>query len=334
MFERLRSNYQLSVLTLMGLLPILTITPYGIYRLIRGDLTVAVLDAVIVICSLLGVAHAWRTGDTRRPGLIMSLMVSVCAVLVVLNLKTTGLFWIYVVIVFNFFVVSPRWALLLTAATLAAIALLGRGTEVFANDYQLLSFLFTALTASGLVLIFALRARTQQDLLEQQASLDPLTGVGNRRALEIELAIASATQKRHRTRYGVLVLDLDHFKRVNDQHGHAAGDEVLVEFVERVKSSARGEDRLFRTGGEEFLLLLANIDLDGLLSVAGKLLARVGERPFGSVGGVTVSIGGTLLGSPEQWPTQIRHADALLYRAKLAGRDRAMVEEQELARQG
>ena len=333
MFERLRNNYQLSVLTLMGLLPLLIIAPYGIYRLIRGDLTVAMIDAIIVSCSLLSVAHAWRTGDTRRPGLVMSFLVSVGVVLLVPSLKTTGLFWVYVVIVFNFFVVSPRWALLITSTMLAAIALLGRVSDVFASDYQMRSFLFTALTASGLVMIFALRTRSQQDLLEQQASLDPLTGVGNRRSLEIELAIARATQERHGTRYGVLALDLDHFKRVNDQYGHAAGDEVLIEFVARVKNSARGEDRLFRTGGEEFLLLLANIDLDGLLSVAGKLLAAVGERPFGSVGLVPVSIGGTLLGSPEHWPAQILHAATLLYRAKLAGRDRAMIEEQELVRQ-
>lgn len=331
MLDRLRSNYQLSMLALMGILPILVITPYGVYRLIRGDLTVAILDAVIVICSLLGVAHAWRTGDTRRPGLVISITVCSCAVLVVMDLTTTGLFWIYVVILFNFFVVHPRWAMINTLTMLVAIALVGRG-RVFANDYQMLSFLFTTFTASMLALIFALRTRTQQARLEQLASLDPLTGVGNRRALEAEMEIAGAIQRRHGARYGVLVMDLDHFKQVNDQHGHAAGDQVLIEFVERIQGSARIEDRLFRTGGEEFLLLLPGVDLDGLFSVAGKLLARVGERPFRGVGTITVSIGGVLLEEVGHWPEQIKRADALLYRAKLAGRDRAMIEERELPR--
>ena len=332
MLERLRSDYQLSILTLMGVLPLLTITPYGVFRLLRGDLGVALVDAVIVIGSLIGVAHAWRTGDTRRPGLVMSLTVSACALIAVLDLQTTGLFWVYVVILFNFFVVSPRWALAITASLLAAIALLGRSSAVFSSDYQLLSFRFTALTASMLALIFAMRTRSQQIRLEQLASIDPLTGVGNRRALQAELEIAGALQRRHGYRYAVLALDLDHFKQVNDRHGHAAGDRVLVEFVERVRSVARREDRLFRTGGEEFLLLLGHIDRDGLFGVASKLLLRVGERPFRDVGTVTVSIGGVLLGAPEQWQAQLDRADELLYAAKLAGRNRAMIEEQELQR--
>lgn len=68
MLERLRSDYQLSILTLMGVLPLLTITPYGVFRLLRGDLGVALVDAVIVIGSLIGVAHAWRTEDTPARG--------------------------------------------------------------------------------------------------------------------------------------------------------------------------------------------------------------------------------------------------------------------------
>lgn len=333
MIERLRNDYQLSILVLMGVLPILTLVPYGLYRFLKGDLTVAIVDGVVVLISLLGIRHAWQTGDTRSPGLVISVTVSVGAVLVVLELGMTGLFWVYVGILFNFFMVSPGRSLLITGLMLGAIALLGRARQgVFESDFQLMSFLITSVTASMLALIFAVRTRSQQMLFEQLATLDPLTGAGNRRALDAELRIAAAKHRRYDQRYGVLALDLDHFKRINDLHGHPAGDRVLVDLVERVRRSAREEDRLFRVGGEEFLLLLPNIEMDGMLSVARKLLAKVGDQPFEGVGQVTLSIGGVLLGDPKEWSTDIRRADSLLYQAKLRGRDRALIEDNELHR--
>lgn len=272
MIERLRKDYQLSILVLMGVLPILTLAPYGLYRFLKGDLTVAIVDGVVVLISLLGIRHAWQTGDTRSPGLVISLTVSVGAVLVVLELGMTGLFWVYVGILFNFFMVSPGRSLLITALMLGAIALLGRARQgVFESDFQLMSFLITSVTASMLALIFAVRTRSQQLLFEQLATLDPLTGAGNRRALDAELRIAAAKHRRYDQRYGVLALDLDHFKRINDQHGHRIGDQVLRTVAEVLRRKVDDCNRslndeaegagecasvVARFGGEEFALVL------------------------------------------------------------------------------
>jgi len=152
-----------------------------------------------------------------------------------------------------------------------------------------------------------------------------LTGARNRRAMNEELKIAVSSKRRSARLYGVLAMDLDHFKQINDRHGHHAGDLVLVEFVQLIKSSSRKEDRLFRFGGEEFLLLLPDCDARGLEAAASHLLQTVRDNLRGPGGAVTVSIGGALLRDDEPWSQWLQRADQCLYQAKSAGRNRSII---------
>jgi diguanylate cyclase (GGDEF)-like protein len=328
MYKRLLRDFQLSILTLMGAFTVTGLTPYAVYRWLNGNLNIAILDATMVLCALLCVAHAWRTGDTEKPGLVMALIVSCGAVLVTLNIAVLGLFWFYVLILFNFFVVRPVPALLLTLSTLVAIIVLGRlSGSVFDSDYQMTSFLVTALIASMFAFVFAVRTRHQRDRLVLLATLDPLTGAGNRRSMSSELNIAVASRERYGTSLAVLAMDLDHFKQVNDRYGHSAGDKVLVDFVKLVKSCVRKEDRLFRFGGEEFLLLLPNTDHQGVSVFAQNLREKITERLRSPAGPITVSMGGALLRTGESADSWLNRADEMLYRAKHAGRDRVFIED-------
>lgn len=330
MFKRLLSDFQLSILTLMTSFIVIGLTPYAVYRWINGNWQVAVLDATMVACALICLVHAWRTGDTEKPGAAMALIVSFGAVLVTMNIGVLGLFWIYVLILFNFFMVRPLLALLVTLGTLSAVSFFGRlQGGVFTSDYEMTSFLVTSLIASLFAFVFAMRTRTQRDRLLLLATLDPLTGAGNRRSMNSELRIAVAAQQRYGGGYAVLAMDLDHFKQVNDRFGHSAGDTVLVEFVTLIKSCARQEDRLFRFGGEEFLLLLPNITEQGLVALVGNLRQQIASRLRSAGGPITVSMGGTLLRADETADAWLHRADELLYRAKRTGRDRAFIEEME-----
>lgn len=154
---------------------------------------------------------------------------------------------------------------------------------------------------------------------------DPLTGARNRRAMNDELKMASASQRRHGDQYAVLVMDLDSFKQINDTYGHQAGDQVLKDFVELIKAYSRKEDRLFRFGGEEFLLLLPNTDQDSLQTVASHLQQQVALQLKGPGGTVTMSSGGAILQRGEHWEAMLQRADQRLYLAKSAGRNRAIV---------
>lgn len=330
LFRRLRHDFQLSIITLMGLLGVVGITPYAFYRLATGNYLVGITDTVIVISTVTAVGYAWRTGDTVRPGVYLAIVFSAGATLIALNLGVNGLFWIYPLILFNFFMVTPGKALLasvLVLTTLIAYGKLNPG-QVFESDYQMVSFLVTGMMAGILSFIFAYRTRKQRDLLQQLAIQDPLTGARNRRAMNEELKIATSLSRRHGNPFGVLIMDLDHFKRINDNHGHQAGDQVLVEFVALIKRASRKEDRLFRFGGEEFLLLLPNTDKVGLLSAAQQLQEQVGLKLVSPGGPVTMSVGGAILRKGEHWEEWLQRADKRLYQAKNAGRNCIIIDDQ------
>ncbi len=327
LLKRLRNDFQLSIVSLMGLFGVIGIAPYAVYRLLTGNYLVGIADTIIVLSTLAAVTYAWVKRDTNTPGIYLAAVFSVGATLIAINLGVNGLFWIYPLILFNFFMVPPGKALLATLLVLVSLvthALVFPGS-VFESNYQMVSFLVTSMMASTLSFIFAYRTGVQRDQLQVMASQDPLTGARNRRAMNEELKIAVASHRRHKHSYGVLIMDLDHFKQVNDRCGHHAGDQVLIAFVEIMQRVSRSEDRLFRFGGEEFLLLLPNTDLSGLHSVAQNLLTRVSAELYSPVGPVTVSIGGAVLQSGEHWESWMQRADTCLYEAKSAGRNRAII---------
>ncbi len=323
LISRLRNDFQLSIITLMGFFGVMGITPYAVYRLATGNYLVGAVDALFVISTITAVFYAWRTGDTVKPGICLAVIFSAGATLVAINLNVNGLFWIYPVILFNFFMVPPRLALLATLLTLTTLAGYGQLKPglVFESDYQMVSFLVTGMMASTLSFVFAYRTNNQRDQLQLLAIHDPLTGARNRRAMNEELKIAVSLKNRHGNNYGVLVMDLDHFKRVNDNYGHKAGDQVLVDFVELIKNASRREDRLFRFGGEEFLLLLPNTESVGLQTAAENLHQHIKQHLRGPGGAVTMSVGGAILRGGEHWEEMLQRADQRLYRAKSAGRN-------------
>nr|WP_298111074.1 GGDEF domain-containing protein [uncultured Pseudomonas sp.] len=323
MLTRLRNDFQLSIITLMGLIGVLGISPYAIYRLLEGNYLVGLADCVIVFSTLVAVIYAWRSGDTEKPGIYLATVLTVGGTLVATNLGVNGVFWLYPLILFNFFMVTPGKAVLATALVLLALvshALLVPGS-VFESSYQMTSFLVTSSVAGLLAFIFAYRTRRQRDQLQILAIQDPLTGARNRRAMNEELRIAVALNRRHGSMFAILVMDLDHFKRINDTFGHQAGDQVLMDFVKLIRKSSRKEDRLFRFGGEEFLMLLPNTDKAGLLAAAKHLHSQVAQHLLGPGGPVTMSIGGAILRTGEDWESWLLRADQRLYRAKAAGRN-------------
>lgn len=171
--------------------------------------------------------------------------------------------------------------------------------------------------------------------LEVAAVTDPLTGLRNRRFFSLAAPAEAERARRGGPRAALLVvlLDIDHFKHINDEHGHDAGDAVLVEVARRLRATARGGDLLVRWGGEEFLLLLRDADADGadgllerlMTALAGTPVALSGERLMvsGSIGAVRFPPDPE---APRSWTLDqaIALADEALYRAKREGRDRAV----------
>jgi two-component system, cell cycle response regulator len=166
-----------------------------------------------------------------------------------------------------------------------------------------------------------------QRALEVQARTDGLTGVMNRRAIMIELEGEGARATREHTPLGVGMLDIDHFKHVNDTFGHAIGDIVLREVVRRAAGVLRPYDSLGRFGGEEFLLVVPAVDADELATVFERVRAAVADGPVVALGNevdVTVSLGG-VLGRGEPVDELLVRADDALYAAKEQGRNKTVM---------
>jgi diguanylate cyclase (GGDEF)-like protein len=160
--------------------------------------------------------------------------------------------------------------------------------------------------------------------LGRQAGTDPLTGLPNRRTFDLQLDHALAAARRNGQPVAVLMIDADHFKRINDLHGHPVGDDVLVMLAGVLRSRLRESDLLARYGGEEFVALLPGAAQGDALALAQTLVAAVAARRSASYGQVTVSIGVAAAppGEPVAWAL-MRQADEALYRAKAQGRNRA-----------
>lgn len=171
----------------------------------------------------------------------------------------------------------------------------------------------------GLVLMATDRLRAE---LEHLATHDSLTGALNRRALIEAAALELARCRRNYKVMALLVMDLDHFKAINDTHGHQAGDRVLVDFATRVKNLLRQPDRFGRFGGEEFVVLLPETSLDEARGVAERIRTEV-ESGNKDLPPCTVSIGVAVSGADDlEVDAIVARADAAMYRAKQGGRNR------------
>lgn len=187
--------------------------------------------------------------------------------------------------------------------------------------------------AATLGMVLMTGERLQRNL-DYQASRDPLTGALNRRAFSLVAEKEIALARRQGQPLSVLMLDLDHFKRVNDQLGHRGGDEILCRFVAVVKKVLRGEDLFCRFGGEEFVALLPGAEADQAMAVAERL--RNAYRHESAAGyetllpfALTVSIGVAEWRSGEDVERVILRADKALYRAKSGGRNRCELADQD-----
>ena len=226
-------------------------------------------------------------------------------------------------------------AVVLGVRALVAISTHSEATNILQSSaLQTLTFLatFSVVLVSSVGFVFMSRDRADENN-RVLAALDPLTGVANRRSLIAALDRDVARAQRMREPMALMMVDIDHFKDVNDRYGHPAGDRVLCSVVNVLRQRVRAQDLVGRYGGEEFMVLLPDTGLAGAEQLARALCKAVEESrcPADGVPGpgiaVTVSIGvfGGRLESGDSWDMLIAAADRALYQAKNNGRNRVEV---------
>ena len=209
-----------------------------------------------------------------------------------------------------------------------------------ADGYRLTTILRTAPLydstgrLSGAVQIFnenraLIAAYRDSQKTEQTVLLDPLTGIGNRLHIEMKLRSAIEEFRVHKSRFGLLFIDIDHFKDFNDNYGHLLGDKILRITANTIRQNLRATDSCGRWGGEEFLALVRELDGAGLAKVAEKLRATVADTKLREKRrqlGVTISIGACLARPDDTLQSLIERADQLMYESKRLGRNRVTLD--------
>src|SRR5207248_1088775 len=281
--------------------------------------------AVAVLCMLgVFILNGHSVIRKRAPQLTMALFVVSLMIVIGMSLVQRGIygaFWTFPAILLINFLASGRAARIYTAIFAVYIAAI----MLYVLDLDIAARAITGLIVTILITnIFLGTIEKLQKTLVEQSSVDPLTGALNRREMDSILQEAIERKRRTRTPAALLVFDVDEFKSVNDNFGHAAGDQVLKELVSLIHIRARRLDKLFRLGGEEFMVFLPDTDGLGAVILAEELRLLVSHANFIEDRAITVSIGISELEHGEMIDEWIKRGDDALYSAKQSGRNQAV----------
>ncbi len=257
----------------------------------------------------------------------------------------TGLYWQPLGYAAAFLFLPARAAVGVSVVVYAAmfiplgtLAWTGRAESLGASFVSLVGVMAAAQVGYIVMLlaVATLRAgyhRANEDLRasEHLANTDVLTGLGSRRACEASLRRALNRAATEGTPLSTMLVDIDHFKNVNDHHGHAVGDRVLIDVARVLTSQLRGTDTVGRWGGEEFLVIADGAPIKAALQLADRLREAVAEFPFEHGERITLSVGLAQFLPGDDAHTLLVRADRALYRAKREGRNRSVAESLALA---
>ena len=194
------------------------------------------------------------------------------------------------------------------------------------QDFWIKKVITPNLNSNGEIVSFTAIAHdiTDKKIIEKMSTTDTLTGLFNRRRLEAISSAEIGRFNRYGSNFSVVLLDIDFFKLVNDSHGHQAGDDVLVQIARILKHNARKTDFVSRWGGEEFLIIASETDIDNAFGFAEKIRIRIQDFAFPAVGQVTVSCGVAQYNAEETFSNLMSRVDTALYEAKNTGRNKVI----------
>jgi diguanylate cyclase (GGDEF)-like protein len=303
-----------------GVIASILIAPFCVFHLMQGRVVLAALD---FFAALIFGGNAVMLITRQRPLLPYPLLVAVLSLAVLGSVHMVGgpaLHWAFPALLFFYMVLPRRQAHLACAVLLCGALALAQGQIDTASS---LRFVVTSgLTLLLLNVVLAVLGELQQRLILQSLT-DPLTGALNRRSLGEALGTLTVGQQASQA---VLVsFDVDHFKAINDQLGHGVGDQVLRQMVKVARTRLRASDRLYRMGGEEFVLVLKDISLDDAQRVAEDLRQRIADAALLPSRPVTVSVGVSPWRRGFDADRWLSAVDAAMYEAKRLGRNRVVM---------
>lgn len=315
---QLRRDPRLGFIRVLGPLATGVLLLYALYLFTAGRGGGAVLALTLALAAAAQSWHMRGREDAGGAGLRIALL-NVAGCLLALALSgQAALPWVFPVLMAHHFLCTPGRATLASLPLLLALLLF---PELASNLGERISSVAVTVLTMAIGHALSLRVNDDRVELEELASLDALTGLPNRRMLERTLT-RQIDERRARDRLnGLVILDVDHFKEVNDLYGHAAGDATLADLAAILRFEIRDHDRVFRFGGEEFVVLLRVESTEELERTTERLRRTIRGALRGPGGQITISLGAARYNGESHWQDWFSRADAALYIAKNNGRD-------------
>lgn len=314
-----KNKYQRGMVYLFAILASLGIAPLCVVRYLNGEIINALVDLAIVVVALGSAIVTYRRGYVSQfISNITAGLYSTGAVAVAHLNEPIFVFWLFPALLANFFLLRAKAALIVNLLAIAAILPIANRLETSTEFFAMVSSL---LICGSMAFVFALLTHKQQLLLQGYANQDALTGLGNRRAMDEEMRLSLEDCARNQIPATLIILDLDFFKRVNDKFGHATGDLVLVDLASLLSRRVRKTDRVFRFGGEEFVVLARNTAIADALVIAEQLRAQIEIELHDPEGSLTASLGCAQLQADETAEEWFVRTDKAVYQAKQQGRN-------------
>lgn len=314
-FERSAKEYVILTLSIVG--PI-ALFPFTIHRLATQDWAIAAFDTAMLTAMLALFTYVYKTRKTETPSLILALVFMAGEVTSVAIKGAPQIVWSFPCTVAIFYLTTvPRAIAINAVAAVLLYALLQGSTE----GVTLSAFLLALFATNVFTAVFAIRNSIQKTQLETLTLKDPLTGINNRRAFENHLDDLDLTTRDQEQSHSLILMDIDHFKKINDKHGHLAGDDTLVHMATLIQTQLHSDEKLYRIGGEEFVIAPIKMDLNSTFQFADRIRKIIEHSNMNEKMGVTVSIGVATCKRAEPAREWVKRADQALYQAKNNGRN-------------
>lgn len=291
----------------------------SMYHFYIGDFTVGAVNLLISLILLFVGIKFDQPKQIKHLNIILVVLFLVCLSFAILLKGSDALYWAFPAISATYFMASNRSAFVLTILCISLTYLLAYPyiTTSHIIDYYPALFLH-----SFFQFCWASRTTRQQKKLYEIATRDALTKVNNRLSFNEKLDGVIKRNRRNRVPVSLLMLDLDHFKRINDKFGHDIGDSVLIVFAELITSSIRESDAIYRYGGDEFIVIADDTTIENASILAEQLRTKANKDLCLNKYQLSVSIGvTTLLPDFDEVTSVLKRVDNALYEAKKMGRN-------------
>ena len=305
-------------LMILGWVTTIFVSPFAIYSFTQQRYLIAAIAIIIVIVSSINSHHIKNKRDIAIPYVYWYLVIVTVLVLLTMKIGINGLLWSYPFVLSTYFVqerhLARKYCLITYVSFVIACYISSEPALVF--RFAVTFFMLILLTDVSVGELM----RLERKLMEQTIR-DPLTNAHNRRYMDYVLDLTIEEINRNYGPASLISLDIDHFKKVNDKHGHIKGDDVLIKLVDLLHNRQRKLDYVFRSGGEEFVLLFRNTGLQQAISLAESLRQSIEDTEFLQGETITVSLGVAEYQTSETKEEWLSRSDELLYQAKDEGRN-------------